>query len=297
MCNENNANQDATQTDRVKGDSDRASVVKSEKGSSSSSRSLIGWVKISSILAFLTTYSHFFGFSYLKGQLERMGFYSSDVNLMVNESLHLTSSGVAEGVKLIIAHALNDEALLRNGTLTAVALALTAAFILYEPASKGVARRVVAKVRPNLYWLKWLRRLKAPAIILIAGAAGFALQVIGGLLIVFIFSFLWFGLSLGNHLGRASVESLMNEGVCNHEITLEAIEWSTVKGEIVLSCASITDEGKKVYGRIIHQDAKQIYFLTNDAAYHLDAQGKVLFKNLYKTRARDYEKNDTLTKT
>lgn len=233
---------------------------------------------------FLTTYSHFFGFAFLKGQLERMGFYSSDVDLMVNESLHLTSSGVAEGVKLIITHFLSDEALLRNGAMSALALAIAVAFLIWQPSSKRATLGLISKIKPRFLWVKWL---KAPALIVIAGAAGFVLQVLGGLLIMFVFSFIWFGLSLGNHLGRASIESLMNEGLCDPMVTLNAIEWSAEKKDIVMSCASIMDETEKVFGRIIHRDAKQVYFLTNEASYHLDSQGKVLFKINYKTRARD----------
>lgn len=253
-----------------------------------SSKSLSSWIKVSSILAFLTTYSHFFGFSFLKGQLEQMGFYSSDINLMVNETLHLTSSGVAEGLKQIITHGLNDEAVLRNGITTAICVSLTVAFILFQPTTKKVIQNLADTTRPKMRWLRWI---KAPTLIIISGAAGFALQVIGGLLIVMLFSTLWFGLSLGNHLGRSSIESLMNQGICNSEINLDALDWSKENREVVLSCSSIQDSGQQVFGRIIHQDSKQLYFLTNDAAYHLNMEGKILFKNQYKTRARDSEKS------
>lgn len=71
--------------------------------------SLLALLKVSSVLAFLTTYSHFFGYSFLKGKLEAMGFYAADVNPSINETLFLASEGLAQGINSIWADSLRDD--------------------------------------------------------------------------------------------------------------------------------------------------------------------------------------------
>jgi hypothetical protein len=235
----------------------------SEKPAVKEKRSFHLMIKWSVVLAFITTYTHFFGFSFVKGKLQAAGFYSSDISLDVNETLHEAAAATYKGLDSIAKSFFSYETF-QTAIFLAVMLPSVFLFVIglrylektsrIEKAS-NVVQSVKAKIKN-----KYVKVVKNTLVTTMLAAVGLMLPYLSVMLIVTVISIAWLGMSLGQNLGEAYTKDLIEKKVCK--------PLSEAKADIVRSCMAIQlADGSVLSGRILHQDQSQLFFLTNNGSY------------------------------
>lgn len=87
-------------------------------------------------------------------------------------------------------------------------------------------------------------------------------------------SFLWYGTSLGYKLGEQHIAAMIEKGVC------KPVDWHKTRADFAVACLSVKDGEHTVFGRPIYQNQERLYFLTDQAAYWLDVEGKTIVQRL-----------------
>ncbi len=232
--------------------------------------SMIRW---SVVLAFITTYTHFFGFSFVKGKLQAAGFYSSDISLDVNETLHEAAAATYKGLDSIAKSFFSYETF---QTAIFLAVMLPSAFLfiiglryLEKTSRLEKANNIVQSVKAK-FQKKYVEAVKHTLVTAMLAIVGLMLPYLSVMLIVTVISIAWLGMSLGQNLGEAYTKELIEKKVCK--------PLSEAKEDIYRSCMAIQlADGSVLSGRILHQDQSQLFFLTNDGSYQINENLEVLY--------------------
>lgn len=235
-------------------------------------QSMIKW---SFVFAFITTYTHFFGFSFVKGKLQAAGFYSSDISLDVNETLHEAAAATYTGMGSVAKHFFSEENF-KTAIVLAVSLPVTYLFLLGLKYLKSVGglkrpRKAVEYIKLN-FIDKYIAVIKSVVIPFLLAIVGFFLPYIASMIIVTLISVLWLGMTLGQNLGEAYTEALIESKVCK--------PLSEVKTDIVRGCMAMQlADGSVLSGRILHQDQSTLFFLTNNGSYQINENLEVQYSS------------------
>ena len=238
------------------------------------------------VVSATVAYTHFFGYSYLKGKLHGAGFSNPEIDISVQESVLQTANGLIQILSRII-H--NDHLLW---------------FILKESLAIGslVAAWVAVislVLRPLLFFHRKLLDIKLPIgqsikdqtldnlvtiknTALVSTTAFFAstLSVVFGIL-TFIagLSAIWFIMHFGYIIGQFVGNELTEDLVC------DVRDWGEQENRR-LGCDVInTKDGSSITGLRVYKSKQTIYFLANAGAYELNTEGKILHFRPIHTRS------------
>lgn len=232
-------------------------------------------IKWSVVLAFITTYTHFFGFSFVKGKLQAAGFYSSDISLDVNETLHEAAAATYTGMGSVAKHFFSYE---NYKTAIVLAISLPVGYLIllglrYLDDVGGLEkpRKVVEYIKLN-FIDKYIVLIKTVVIPFLLSIVGFCLPYIVSMVMVTLISVLWIGMTLGQNLGEAYTQALIESKVCK--------PLSEVKTDIIRGCMAMQlADGSVLSGRILHQDQSTLFFLTNNGSYQINDKLKVQYSS------------------
>lgn len=247
--------------------------------------SLVTWVKVSSVIAFVTTYAHFFGYSFVKGKILAAGFHSSNVELHVDETLYQASAGTAVGIGATLRSVLlNDTLAYLSGLFSLFAAIL----VVLHFATPALQRKLGPHVDTVATWRgKFTLWVKIPASIIFASIFAFVLPYLSVMLVLAAVIAGWAGLTAGERLGADHVNDLKQTGVC------KALDWSEHEDDLVTGCTHIKLADKSsLRGRFLYLDKSQSYFLTNHGSYHLDVKREVMSATCYHKQPSDFKLPD-----
>lgn len=232
-------------------------------------------IKWSLVFAAITTYTHFFGFSFVKGKLQAAGFYSSDISLDVNETLHEAAAATQMGLYSIAKHFFSDE-VLQTAIVLAVSLPCAYLIIVGLPILESV--KGIEKVNGVVQGLKSKLRggfigfIKKSLISAILSFTGFILPYLVAMAVVTLISLLWLGMSLGQNLGETYTQNLIEKKVCK--------PFSEAKTDIFRGCMAMQlADGSVLSGRILHQEKSKLFFLTNNGTYQINDKLEVQYSS------------------
>lgn len=214
-------------------------------------------------LGILGTYFNFFGYSYLKGMLQQIGFDYVSLNTLPFENIYIAIESFLPVMLSIIKSDFSSYfykvpviAVLFGGTLVLVFY-----FINHSNKKEGSFNLVQYLLDSTKSMLGAAKVF--PVISLLMGGVYFALTLafMGLLIIAYVIA------ALGMAAGESKGVQLVENAVC---VEIKNTQ-KTVPG-----CREITlANGKVIEGIRLFKDDKVTYFITNDAAYELDMNNKV----------------------
>lgn len=223
-------------------------------------RSFHSMIKWSVVFAFITTYTHFFGFSFVKGKLQAAGFYSSDISLDVNETLHEAAAATQVGLFAIAKHFFSEE---NFQTALVLFISLPTGFLIVANWSLLVKLFSFVTVDGSNFQNKYVSPLKKLTASILLGGIGFALPYLITMIMVFAVSMVWLGMSIGQNLGEMHTELSITNKVCK--------PLSEAKGSVARECMIVQlNDGSILSGHVLHQEKDQLFFLTNNGSYLLN---------------------------
>lgn len=207
-------------------------------------------VKWSVIFAFITTYTHFFGLSFVKGKLQAAGFYSSDLSLDVNETLHEAAAATQVGLFAIAKHFFSEE---KFQTALILFISLPTAFLMVANWPLLVKLFGFVSVGGSKFQNKYVSPLKKLMVSILLGGIGFAFPYFITMTMVFIVSMVWLGMSIGQNLGEMHTELLISNKVCK---PLPEAEESVARECMMVQL----NDGSILSGHILHQEKDRLFF-------------------------------------
>lgn len=223
---------------------------------------------IGSLLGLPTAYIHFYGFSYLKGKLDGLGFDYVDVNLSIQEGVYLALEGA---IPIIESASKYKYLTFDNNILIMMVIPAVIIPIMFYLIQRYI-QVIVDKSNKPLFevFFEGCQSLKGmflqmPLIAFLVGGAYviFSVAVMSLILIV------WVMAAQGINVGHKEGKRISLEGVCVAPKTLE--DSSTYQ-----YCRKIkTAAGQELIGRIIYRNDDYMYFVTNDGAYELTIKREV----------------------
>lgn len=238
-------------------------------------------VSWAALIGFLTAYTHFFGYSFFKAQLEAVGFDNVKLSLSTEESLYYAIEALTYAVFKI-----DNLAILTQASSLLIGLMVGGFFIpfifygakklkLYKESNPSLkeyesfGEYFVNLIAGKIHSIKFAFLLAFPSSIL---TALFYVLFLGGVLycIAVFWLFAILGMAVGNKTG---LEEYVNKSVCN------SFEWKDVTETSKLGCRTIDindgDKSKMLKGKRLYKDDKVTYFVTNDGAYEISVDGIV----------------------
>lgn len=217
-------------------------------------------IKWSVVFAFITAYTHFFGFSFVKGKLQAAGFYSSDLSLDVNETLHEAAAATQVGLFAIAKHFFSAE---NFQTALVLFISFPVGFLIAINWSLLAKLFDFVAVGQSKLQSKYISPLKKLIVSILLGGIGFALPYLVTMIMVFVVSIVWLGMSIGQNLGEMHTKLLINNKVCK--------PLSEAKGNVARECMIVRlSDGSILSGHILHQEKDRLFFLTNNGSYLLN---------------------------
>lgn len=223
-------------------------------------------ITVSAVATAITTYSHFFGYSYLKGQLATVGYGNAEISLSLDESLRQSTFALTTFINSMISTA-PFKAIL----IPAIASSLLA-FLYALITEKGVLpfiirNRVSGAILTARKYLSTIRLTMAVII-------GFAAPYFAFTLLVVLISYSWILLSMGEQLGRKNMGLKIESGPCR---THDEISWDPGSPSFYQGCTYFkTNDGEELIGVLIYSGEERAYYLSNDRAIEIDAERKVI---------------------
>ncbi len=242
---------------------------------------LLSLVKYSSIGAILTTYSHFFGFSFLKGKLEGAGFPFSNIDPNVNETLHQAAAATAISLNALVKAITKGELLklgISYGALSTISVLLILILIFLNERflmKYNISGSDIVKMKS---WPNWIKII---SLVGISGISGFLLPYIAIILLFVAIAFGWLGLTFGEQLGQNQINKAIADEICHQ------LDWSSYKRDVAMGCTTITlSDGSELHGASLFEDLNQQYFITNYGSYRLDNHLNILSYNCFHVRPK-----------
>lgn len=250
----------------------------SKKNSSAmKNRSFYSMIKWSVVFAGITTYTHFFGFSFVKGKLQGAGFYSSDISLDVNETLHEAAAATQMGLYSIAKHFFSDEnfqmAIVFAISLPVAYLTLVGLAYLERTRKVDRAKEVIQNIRSR-FRNKYSGAIKKTLISTALAGVGFVLPYLVSMAMVTFISVLWLGMSMGQNIGETYTKNLIEGKVCK--------PLPEAKADVVRECMAMRlSDGSVLSGRILHQEKSKLFFLTNNGSYQINEKLEVQYSSCF----------------
>jgi hypothetical protein len=218
-------------------------------------------ILIGSLLGLPTAYVHFFGFSYLKGKLETLGFDYVDVDLSIQEGFYIAVEGFYPALISVLKLDFTLDLKFFIGLLVLIVLVPIMFYLMQKFPSVIVKASEQPIIERVFYGSKTIKGmlLQVPVLGVYIGSVFLGIFV----LLLGIGLSIWLLAALGMGAGQAKGKEMFLENVC-----MDASKTSDPHN--YQSCRKIkTTEGQELEGRIIYRNDKYLYFITNDGAYEL----------------------------
>lgn len=237
-------------------------------------------ILIGSLLGLPTAYVHFFGFSYLKGKLEALGFDYVDVDLSIQEGFYIAVEGFYPALISVLKLDFTLEPNLFLVVLIPILLVPLMFYLMQRFSSvivKASEQPIIERVFYGSQTIKGMI-LQMPVVGVYIGSVFLSIFI----LFLGIGLSIWLLAALGMGAGQAKGKDIFLENVC-----MDASKTSDPYN--YQSCRKIkTAAGRELKGRIIYRNDKYLYLITNDGAYELTNKREV---NMYVEYAKSPKEN------
>lgn len=237
---------------------------------------------ISIFIAAITAYSHFFGYSYLKGYLDGAGFPNAHIELSVQETIFYSYQAITDILNRAVLKVDSlDEMLLtasiRTGfmfsmvALLFVGIALTLKKTNLIDKIKDKKANEVGSYLENTLIKTPLTPIKSGIFLVVPFIFGFAIQYVVIAFILFFVSITWLTLAFGYLIGFNEGQSLTKSDVCHKK------EWQQGESRR-MGCneISIASSEAPLQGVRIYKGSKSTFFMTNKGAYEIDQNHNIV---------------------
>ncbi|MFT4908396.1 MAG: hypothetical protein ACI978_002487 [Oleispira sp.] len=214
-----------------------------------------------SLLGLPTAYVHFFGFSYLKGKLETLGFDYVDVDLSIQEGFYIAVEGFYPALISVLKLDFTLKPNLFLAVLIPILLVPLMFYLMQRFPSVVVKASEQSIIESVFYRSKTIKGmfLQMPVVGAYIGSVFLGILV----LLLGVGLSIWLLAALGMAAGQAKGKEIFLENVC-----MDASKTSDPNN--YQSCRKIkTSAGLELEGRIIYRNDKYLYFITNNGAYEL----------------------------
>ena len=246
------------------------SEKKSDK-TSKPTRTLFGFITLSGIAAAVTTYSHFFGYSFIKGKLAAIGYGNASISPSLDESLYQLADALILFVSSFFTNGFTWETFYQALLFGAITF-----FLILVFGYRRVIKNILGSFQKDGNNQNYLGKFKGFWLAVIGFFFGAAIPYLGIIFVTFILSVSWLMLSIGGMLGAKYISLQIDDGVCKNTVE---VDWKKYPGNYTLGCVQINtgkNNSKPLYGNIIFSDKEKTYFLTSDTAFELDKNRKIL---------------------
>jgi hypothetical protein len=214
-----------------------------------------------SLFGMFATYFHFFGYSYLKAKLERLGFDYVSIDLGIQESIYIAIEGFAPAIlKLATLGFIYERIEILLLILTLGILIPTFFHIIQRNESKILKSKITLFER-FIYSAKPLKSLVLLIPATTVALAGAFTAMISTVIVFILMA--WMIAALGMLAGNSKGGDLFSDGVCfsvNDKLNDKSYQ----------GCREITTkDGKSLVGKKVYRNNEYIYFITNTGAYEL----------------------------
>lgn len=214
-----------------------------------------------SLLGLPTAYVHFFGFSYLKGKLETLGFDYVDVDLSIQEGFYIAVEGFYPALISVLKLDFTLDSKLFLGLLIPILFVPIMFYLMQRFPSaivKASEKSIIERIFEGSKTIKGMF-LQMPVVGIYIGSVFLSIFII----FLGIGLSIWLLAALGMGAGQAKGKEMFLEDVC-------MVASKTSDPSNYQSCRKIkTAAGQELEGRIIYRNDKYLYFITNDGAYEL----------------------------
>lgn len=223
-------------------------------------------ITLSAIATAITTYSHFFGYSYLKGQLAAIGYGNAVISLSLDESLRQSTFALTTFINSVSSTAPFKAILFP-------AIASSALVFLYALVSEKEVLPFTIRNRVSSAILSARKHLSKIQLTM-AAAIGFAIPYFAFSLLIVLISYSWVLLSMGEQLGIKNMSLKIESGPCS---TYDQISWEPGSPSFYQGCTYLkTNDGEEFIGVLIYSDEERAYYLSNDRAIEVDTERNVI---------------------
>jgi len=217
------------------------------------------------LLAFLATYAHFWGYGYLKGKLEIIGFKELEVDMTLLESIYQATRSLPRAMQHLI-----DLGWLK---IVVIVLAIFAyIFVLAALASfTKLSKQQLAKKRkqkiekdPNL-----AQSIVKEALRITSKSVSKSFDVLCSFSLAILLLLLL--LLVPQALGNLDAEKYVKDTIC------KPIDFENETQKRIKACTQLTPKGQDpISGRILFKNKELTVFVTGDVSYLLDYNNKVI---------------------
>lgn len=214
-----------------------------------------------SLLGLPTAYVHFFGFSYLKGKLEILGFDYVYVDLSIQEGFYIAVEEFYPALISVLKLDFTLEPSLFLVVLIPILLVPLMFYLMQRFPSVVVKASEQSLIERVFYGSKTIKGmfLQMPVVGAYIGSVFLGILV----LLLGVGLSIWLLAALGMAAGQAKGKEIFLDNVC-----MDASKTSDPSN--YQSCRKIkTAAGLELEGRIIYRNDKYLYFITNTGAYEL----------------------------
>lgn len=230
-----------------------------------------------SIIAIISAYSPFFGYSYLKGYLQGAGFRNTQISISVHEAIFQTASAFTKPLLRTFESDLIWQ-LLKSSIPLLIIFSIAGFFIAIAPlfAKKNSNETKINLQDRLLSWMQdstitWKRII---ALSTMVPAIGICMQYIFLLLFIALLTLAWLTAYIGFLMGHSEGNKLISGDICTQK------EWQPEE-TFRLSCDFLPlENGKELIGLRIHSGNAITYFITNDGAYEIKNQKVIQYTTI-----------------
>jgi hypothetical protein len=218
------------------------------------------------LLALVSSYFNFLGYSIVKSKLEILGFDSVSVDSVSLENIYQSILGLAPGVVSLF----SEESFVSIAWQLLILILIVASipWLVLLGVKIASSKWYQNKKKSKLFSEKKYNRYLAArlSVVFSLGATAFYVYFLAVIILLIWICFLFS--AVGISLGHNQAKELINDPIC------QSVEDKT---ESYVGCRILTTKSDvKLEGKRLYQNSKYQYFITNEAIYELNIDNKVM---------------------
>lgn len=214
------------------------------------------------VAALVTTYIHFWGYAYLKGKLEKVGFDGLEIELTLLESIYQSALSLAN---IFVSITKTDASLFLATIVGLVIYVYLLNFLNHLTNEQSSQEKRQTKIIEQSGSL--LRLRNAFFKINHKSLTQLALIILGSFLILCLLILLTIPYGFGSH----HAEEYIKAKRCTH------FYWDEVKAERIKGCTKLTLKNQDtISGEVIFKNKELTVFTTGDVSYLLDSSNNII---------------------
>lgn len=219
---------------------------------------------LGTLFSMFATYFHFFGYSFLKAKLERLGFDYVNIDLGIQESIYIALEGFTPAIMKLVALDFFFERMDFIILLIIMGSVIPIFFHFVQKTDSKANKIIKAETTFIEWYFRATKSFKSLALLIPATIIGFFGAFVAMFVaIIFVIIFGWMIGVLGMLAGDSKGQVISSDGVCFETKKMEP-------GRTYQGCREIITKNKqKLFGMKIYENDEYVYIVTNTGAYEL----------------------------